>query len=149
MTILEASIGVTKLGLDTSPFIYYVEDSALYSELCDQFFQQIDEGKIEGVTSTLTLTEALILPLRNQEFEKVQLYRTFLGSTPGIRLVPVDFQIANKAADLRVRYNLKTPDALQVATALMAGCEAFLTNDKGLRRVTELRVLVLDDLLDP
>ena len=101
------------------------------------------------MTSTLSLTEALIFPLRGQEFEKVQIYRTLLGSTPGIRLVPVDFQVANKAADLRVRYNLKTPDALQVATALLAGCEAFLTNDKGLRRVAELRVLVLDDLLEP
>jgi predicted nucleic acid-binding protein len=41
---------------------------------------------------------------------------------------------------------LRTPDALQIATALEAGCEAFLSNDAGLRRVTELRVLILDDL---
>lgn len=41
---------------------------------------------------------------------------------------------------------LRTPDALQIAAALVAGCEAFLTNDAGLKRVTELRVLVLDEL---
>ena len=54
------------------------------------------------------------------------------------------------AAQLRARYELKTPDALHVAAALEARCEAFLTNDKGIQRVTDLRVLVLEDLeLDP
>jgi predicted nucleic acid-binding protein len=53
---------------------------------------------------------------------------------------------AERAADLRARYRLLTPDALQIAVALEAGCEAFLTNDLMLKRVTELRVLVLDEL---
>ncbi len=38
------------------------------------------------------------------------------------------------------------PDAFQVAVALAADCDAFLTNDATFRRVAELRVLVLDDL---
>jgi predicted nucleic acid-binding protein len=40
----------------------------------------------------------------------------------------------------------KIDDALQVATALNSSCEAFLTNDSNLKRVTQLRVLVLDEL---
>jgi predicted nucleic acid-binding protein len=47
---------------------------------------------------------------------------------------------------ISARYSLRTPDALQVATALAAGCAALLTNDVRLQRVTELRVLVLDEL---
>ncbi len=35
------------------------------------------------------------------------------------------------------------------ASAVLARCEAFLTNDHDLRRVTEVRVLVLDDLEFP
>jgi predicted nucleic acid-binding protein len=50
---------------------------------------------------------------------------------------------------LRARYNLRTPDALQVATALVRRCEAFLTNDARLKRVTEIRVLTLDDRFPP
>jgi len=49
--------------------------------------------------------------------------------------------------DLRARYSLRTPDALQLAAALSVGCEAFLTNDHDLERVTDLRVRVLDNLL--
>jgi hypothetical protein len=44
--------------------------------------------------------------------------------------------VAERAAELRARYNLRTPDALQVATALVRRCEAFLTNDARLKRVT-------------
>ena len=60
--------------------------------------------------------------------------------------MPVDADVAERAADLRSRYKLKLPDALQIAAALETNCEAFLTNDIGLRSVTDLRVLVLDDL---
>lgn len=51
------------------------------------------------------------------------------------------------AAELRARYMLRTPDAIQVAASLHAGCEAFLTNDADLRRVTELRIVLVSDLV--
>ncbi|MGL5942119.1 MAG: type II toxin-antitoxin system VapC family toxin [Waterburya sp.] len=47
---------------------------------------------------------------------------------------------------MRVKYNLKLPDALQITTAIETGCDSFLTNDKALKRVTELRILILDEL---
>jgi len=58
----------------------------------------------------------------------------------------IDAETAKRAATLRAKYNLRTPDALQVATALEFDCQAFLTNDIALKRVTELRVLILDEL---
>jgi len=61
-------------------------------------------------------------------------------------MIDVDGMIAERAADLRARYNLRTPDAIHIATAIVAGCDAFLTNDLALRRVTELRVLTLSTL---
>ena len=68
-----------------------------------------------------------------------------LRSTRRVRLVSVDETVAGRAADLRARYNLRTPDALHIATALVAGCDAVLTNDLRLKRVVEVRVLALDD----
>jgi len=61
-------------------------------------------------------------------------------------VLPITVEIAELAADLRARYNLRTPDALQVATALAHRCEAFLTNDARLKRVAEIRVLTLEEL---
>ena len=54
--------------------------------------------------------------------------------------------LAIQAAQIRARYNLQLPDAFQIAVALAANCQAFLTNDVILKRVTELQVLVLDEL---
>jgi predicted nucleic acid-binding protein len=61
-------------------------------------------------------------------------------------IVPIAEPVAARSAVFRVAYNLKLPDALQLAVAWEAGCEAFLTNDLTLRRVTELRILMLDEL---
>ncbi len=74
-------------------------------------------------------------------------YRVLLTMSPHFTLVTIDASVAETAAILRAKYRLRTPDALQISAALTTGCQAFLTNDKDLRRVTELRVLVIDELL--
>jgi predicted nucleic acid-binding protein len=67
-------------------------------------------------------------------------------SSPGLQTVEINSIVAERAADFRARYGMRLPDALQVAAAVQERCEAFLTNDRRLARVTETRVLVLDDL---
>jgi len=109
-------------------------------------FRRVDEGNPQIVTSVITLTEILVLPIEtgNQAYELA--YREMLLNTESIRLERVSVAIAEQAAHLRARYNLRTPDALHIATAITAGCDAFLTNDRALRRADVIRVLVLDEL---
>ncbi len=94
----------------------------------------------------ITLTEVLTQPYRIGNNVLAQRYRHFLLHSRNFAHDPITTDIAEQAADLRTRYGLRTPDALQIATALTTGCVALLTNDTRLQRVTELRVLVLDDL---
>lgn len=68
------------------------------------------------------------------------------GNTSQITIWPVSVAIAERAAHLRAQYRLRTPDAIHIATAMIAGCDAFLTNDLNLKRVQEIRVLVLEEL---
>jgi predicted nucleic acid-binding protein len=103
-------------------------------------------GHDDGLCSVVTLTEVLVQPLRQGNQQLVQDYSDLLLRRQHLAIVSIDPAIARTAADLRARYNLRTPDALQVAAALENGCQAFLTNDASLRRVTEIRVLVLDEL---
>jgi predicted nucleic acid-binding protein len=52
------------------------------------------------------------------------------------------------AAQLRaVHPSVRTPDALQLAAALSAGCSAFVTNDRDLPALPGLRILKLRDYL--
>ncbi len=147
VTTLDAALkGITHLGFDTSPFIYLVERNPSYLSLCREVFKRVDAGAVMGYTSVVTLTEVLVVPLRvgNAAVEKE--YRDLLRHGRNISILSIDISVAETAADLRARYNLRTPDALQMAAAIEAGCQAFLTNDAGLKRVTELTVLTLDEL---
>jgi predicted nucleic acid-binding protein len=64
-------------------------------------------------------------------------------------LVSIDHEIGKQAAELTARYNITLPDALQIACALGAGSQSFLTNDATLRRVTELKAMVSDQVSPP
>jgi predicted nucleic acid-binding protein len=56
-------------------------------------------------------------------------------------------EIAAIAADIRAKHNLRTPDAIQMATAIYAGAQYFLTNDERLPQLPNLRRLLLDDYI--
>jgi len=146
VTVDESLQGVIRLSLDTAPIIYFVEANPAYVDVCRAVLRRVSDGSITAHTSAVTLTETLVLPLRTQNTVLEAEYRDLLLNTNGVVILPVDAAVAERAADLRARYNLKTPDALQVATAMAAGCEALLTNDAGLRRVAEVRMLVLSEL---
>jgi predicted nucleic acid-binding protein len=63
-----------------------------------------------------------------------------------LSIIQLKVEIAEIAAELRGRHHLRTPDALQIAAALHSGCQAFLTNDQELSRLSELRIIVLKEL---
>ena len=63
-------------------------------------------------------------------------------------MIEISEKIAESAGKLRGRYSfLKTIDAIQIATAIDVGADAFLTNDKKLKQIKEIKVLVLKDYL--
>lgn len=146
MRVEEALVGVTKLGVDTAPLIYLVERNPAFVDAAREVLRRINDGAPRGVSSVVTLTEVLIVPKRAGRADLETACRDLLLNNDNFTLLPLDVAVAERAADLRARYNLKTPDALQVATALENGCQAFLTNDAGLRRVAEIRTLVLGEL---
>lgn len=134
------------LCIETAPYIYYIEGHPHYAAKMDAIFAFIEAQEIQIYTSVLTLTETLVKPIQRNDEAVVNAYRALLTDTSPIHLMPVTPPIAEKAAYLRAQYNLRTPDSLHVALAIEMGCEAFLTNDKGIKRVTDLVVLVLDEL---
>lgn len=141
-----ALAGVNFLGIDTAPFIYLVEQHPTYLDRILAIFQQVAEGGIQAITSVVTLTEVLPIPIEKQFRGYLYQYREMLLNTSNITTYSITAPIAEQAAHLRARYKMRTPDALQISAAMEAGCEAFLTNDLAMKRVTELRILVLDEI---
>lgn len=100
---------------------------------------------IKGYASVITLTEVLVHPKLDRKVVLENEYRDLLQNSRNFELVPIDAEIAERASTLRIRHNLRTPDALQIAAVLSVGCEAFVTNDKKLKHVDDLEVILLDD----
>ena len=135
------------VGLDTSPFIYYIERKSEYVEVLRPFFQIVDKGQISVVTSIVTLLETLVHPFRNGNTELAHQYREILFHTSGLTTIQLSQNIAEEAARLRASYpSIRTPDAIQMATAIQANASFFLTNDVRLQSLSNLKVLQLDEL---
>jgi len=137
---------VQRLFLDTAPIIYYVEKHPRYFPVVRPVFDRMDAGTLVGVASPITLAECLVHPYRMGHADAVEMFSMLLIRR--MDFVAIEAAIASQAAELRARHNLSLPDALQCAVATHAGCDAFLTNDIALKRVTELSVVVLDDVSD-
>ncbi len=136
--------GVKRLFLDTAPLIYYVEENRRYLPLVDVIFDRIFEEQLIGITSAISLAECLARPYRLGQSQLQQNYFNLITAT-NLVFTLIDQNMARQAAEFRSRYNLELPDAFQIAVAVATNCEAFLTNDAMLKRITELQVLVLDD----
>ena len=148
MIRLDDALGnITTLGFDTAPFIYFIERHPTYIDRVRAIFQRVDSGVVIGYSSMITLTETLTQPKQTGNRHLEQAYRSVLLHSRNFTLLPITAVIAERAADLRARYRIRTPDALQLAGALDVGCQAFVTNDGGLKRVTDLRVIVLDEVV--
>ena len=72
-------------------------------------------------------------------------YRDILLMNRHVRLFPLEKTIAEEAAQIRAQYGFKTPDCIQLATAVKERADLFITNDAQLRKFSGVEVLVLDD----
>ena len=137
------------IGLDTPIFIYFLENNERYGPLAQLTLNGIEKGKWQGVTSTITLMEITVRPWQLGREAAAREYEAVLVHFPNLSVVDVDRNVARAAAQLRAKYNVTPPDALQVAASLSFGAKAFLTNDRRISRLQELiDVLVLDDFLE-
>lgn len=133
------------LALDTSIFIYQFESNPVYQPLTEAVFAWLERPGHAAVTSMLTLTELLVQPYRDRDPAEVGIYAGLLATFPSLEWKMPDREIATQAAKIRAQHRLRTPDAIQAATAVAAGATALVTNDTAFRRVAGFTTIVLDD----
>lgn len=145
---LRDDLGPGPTALDTAPFIYFIEEHPEFVPLVAPVFEDVDAGRREVATSGLTLLEVLVVPYRAGNLALAERYEALLTRSRGVRLVEIGRGALRMAAQLRaVHPSVRTPDALQLAAALSAGCSAFVTNDRDLPALPGLRILKLRDYL--
>jgi len=135
------------VGLDTSIFIYHLEDHPRYAPATEIVFQSLEEGNNKGITSFLTLMEILVKPKSEGRLEVARDYEYYLTTFPNLTLFPFALEIVRKASDLRAGTRMKTPDAIQLATAIHHGATGFLTNDRIFEKFKGLEIALLDKVM--
>lgn len=140
-------IEFSKLFIDTTPLIYYVEKNPEYYDILKKFFMESYNAEKEFVSSVVTVHEYSVHPYMNGEVNLLKDYSRFIEDTD-MAIYDIDSKIADKAARIRAEYkSFKGMDSLQLATASLAGCDLFITNDKQLRQFTEINVITVAELV--
>jgi predicted nucleic acid-binding protein len=136
-------LGRGPVGVDTSAFIYFIEEHPKFLPVVLPLFSEADAGKRDIVTSSLTLLEVLVVPYRAGNRSLAERYEALLTRSRGVRLLDLSHDHLRAAAQLRAATGVKVPDALQIVAAIGAGCSTFVTNDRRLPPIRGLRVLEL------
>ena len=132
--------------LDTAPLIYFIEGNSEYQGILIDLFRLNDEKYFQFQTSSITLLEVMVKPLREGETEVAREYKEILTNSRGIEIFDITTAIALKAAEIRAKYNVRTPDALQLATAIECKSDFFLTNDLRIKALAEVKIIMISEL---
>lgn len=135
------------IGLDTMVFIYHFEENQAYSPLTFSIFESLEKGNFNGITSILTLLEILVKPKKENNLLLTERYKLLFETFPNLQVKEINENIADIASSLRANYNINTPDAIQIATSLEVKADIFITNDVTLKKISEIKVLLLSEML--
>jgi len=124
-----------------------LEKHPQYYPLTLKFFLSLEKGEIQAVSSILSLVEVLSSPRLEEDIAKRSDLKRFFVEEKNLELHKLDFDIGDKTAELRRQYHLVVPDAAQLATAILAGTDLFITNDESFRKIKDFPVLFLKDFV--
>ncbi|MEX1112821.1 MAG: type II toxin-antitoxin system VapC family toxin [Candidatus Andersenbacteria bacterium] len=134
-----------KIAFDSSILIYYTAANPVFGPAARELLEMITAGQHVGVISVIAVTELLTIKKKaarhsNKEMKRLE---RWLFSLSDIVIIPIDIDIAMEGAAIRQQYGFKTPDALHLATAKIAGAKAFYTTDKQLVKYKGIKVKLL------
>ena len=146
MTLASALQGAERAVIDTMIFIYYFEDHADYGNRADAVVRAAAGNLFEAIISPVTAAELLVKPLQANRSDIADRYRMAMTHLENSSQSNLSWNAGCLAGAMRARYGLPLPDMFQVAVAIEIGSGALITNDRALRRVEEIPIVLLDDL---
>ncbi len=119
-----------RVYLDSSTFIYWIETPDLCGGFVTNLETAIRTGGCTLVTSILSLSEILVKPFRDEDLILALAYIELLLEAGVVECLPVDQLVARRAAGIRSKTSLRTPDSIHLATGQLARCTLFTTSDR-------------------
>ena len=132
-------------AFDADVLIYAARGDQLGVGIINRFAKTTDG--IAGVGSVLLIAELLIKPTRTHDAMERDALLALLGR---MELLPADRDVVDLAVTVGVSYKLKALDATHLATAIMAGADRFITNNRrdfDATAIEEIAVVYPDQLV--
>lgn len=146
-----ALAGVDRLLLDSSSLIAFHSPSERTHRVADHLLRRIErsDDPLRGYVLVVSACELLVRPIRTSQ-DDFTFMHAFLTGYPNLVLLPVDLMVATQAATLRAAARLALPDAIVVASGLLSGCQAIVSNDRrwqqrGATSYSQFRWIYLDN----
>ena len=130
---------------DTNVIAYYIEKNKEFGPTAKKILKNLSASKQTAFITFLSIAELLVKPIRVNNQPLIDYYNSIENNLP-VKTLFADKNAIEPIAMLKSKYNLKTPDALNLATAIANNCDAFITNDDGLKKVSEIKILLLKEL---
>ena len=129
-------LSTMKIALDTNILIYFLEGIEPQASKVEKILNTFMKTEDEGIVSTVTVAEVLTGFYLAGDANKASKVKKLLNDLTlnSFKIVPVTFEIADLAANLRAKRGGKLPDALIVATALNQASDIVYSQDKDFQR---------------
>ena len=134
---------ITKLALDSNIFIYHFEKHRIYHHYTLPLFEKLEKESTKISTSRISVIEALSYPSSKSVLEKIE-YQ--FKTLPNLEIYDVNEKVGNISAKIRRKGGIRLPDAIQLATAIHAKADIFITNDRGLKKFKGIKVILLKEV---
>ena len=137
-----------KIAIDSSCFIYHIEENRKYIELTRIIFKELlPKANLQASGSTIIITEILTKPYQLGRSDLALAYKTLIQAIPNFSMLAPNEHICDHAARIRSEYGFKTPDAIHIATAIEENAQAIVGNDKRWQQVKEIKTIILEDFI--
>jgi predicted nucleic acid-binding protein len=142
-----------RVYLDSNVFIAAMENPGAHSDHAWWIIDAVEQSRIVGVTSEITLAEILVKPIELGDRDLAAAYEQMIMPSANFEVLQVQREILIGAAHMRARRSsTRLPDAIHVSTALASRCSHFVSDDQRLHSIDKIRTLgvnpfTLDDIL--
>jgi predicted nucleic acid-binding protein len=142
-----------RVYLDSNVFIAAMENPGAHSDHAWWIIDAVEQSRIVGVTSEITLAEILVKPIELGDRDLAAAYEQMIMPSANFEVLQVQREILIGAAHMRARRSsIRLPDAIHVSTALASRCSHFVSDDQRLHSIYKIRTLgvnpfTLDDIL--
>jgi len=137
-----------KVSLDTNIFLNVKNKEEPFYRYSKRILEVIEEGIVRGVVSSTVVAELCAGYHEFGESREKQEFLIHLSTNPNYEAVNLDLRVADEAGRVRAITHLRLPDAILIASSLLAEADILVTHDDGLSKAEDLiRVLTAEETL--